>query len=185
MITDLTEIKNYLKDKNLCIIGNAKSILNYPKNIDNSYDIIGRMNHGITKGKETYIGSRTDILFTSTKIYNNEFIQFNPKYVVWMVEDLKRVPKYIENSIIRTPPEDWKMMKNQYPTNKLPSTGCLVINFLLKHIEFNSLTIYGFDFFKSGSHYHHLINQKWHPSEIEEKIITEMIEKHNNVEIIE
>ena len=75
-------------------------------------------------------------------------------------------------------------MKDKYPEKKLPSTGCLAINFLLKHIEFKSLTIYGFDFFKSGTWYHHLKNQCWHPVELEENIIKEMITNYKNREVI-
>jgi len=183
MITDLTEIKNYLKDKQICLLGNARSILNSPKDID-KYEIIGRMNHGIPIGKEHYIGNRTDILFSSTRLSNNEILKFHSRYLVWMVKDLKRLPEHLKSCTIQNPPEDWQEMKDKYPEKKLPSTGCLVINFLLKHIEFKSLTIYGFDFFKSGTWYHHLKKQMWHPAEIEERIIKEMIAKYNNVEVI-
>jgi len=183
MITDLTEIKNYLKDKQICLLGNARSILNSPKDID-KYEIVCRMNRGNPKGRERYIGSKTDILFSSTRMSNNEFLRFNTKYVIWMVKALKRVPIYLEKSIILSPANDWQEMKDKYPEKKLPSTGCLAINFLLKHIEFKSLTIYGFDFFKSGTWYHCLKHQNWHPAEIEEQIIKEMLTNHKNVEVI-
>ena len=183
MITDLTEIKNYLKDRQICLLGNARSILNKPKDID-KYEIVCRMNHGISKGKEQYIGSKTDILFSSTRLSNSEILRFHSRYLVWMVEDLKRLPEHLRSCTIQNPPMDWRELKDKYPEKKLPSTGCLVINFLLKHIEFKSLTIFGFDFFKSGTHYHNLKNQMWHPAELEKKIIKEMINGHKNVEVI-
>ena len=184
MITDLTEIKNYCKDKNICLLGNARSVLNTQKNID-QYDIIGRMNHGLPKGKEKFIGSRTDILFSSTRLSNSEILQFHSKYMVWMTASIKRLPEYLHSCTIQNPPEDWQELKDKYSKDKLPSTGCIVINFLLKHIEFNSLTIYGFDhFLKSGTHYHNLKNQIWHNGEFEKELITSWIKNRQNMKII-
>jgi len=185
MVTDLTEIQNYLKDKQICLLGNARSILNTPKDID-KYEIVCRMNRGIPNTKEKYIGNRTDILCTSTNNNLFEMLSFKPKYIIWMTKDQNLIKNnsYIKENAIRNPPEDWQELKDKYPENFLPSTGCIVINFLLKHIEFKSLTIFGFDFMKSGTWYHHIMNQKWHPAEFEKGFIETMISTKSNVELI-
>jgi hypothetical protein len=186
MITDLTEIKNYLKNKEICLLGNARSILRNPKDID-KYEIIIRMNRGVPEGKERFIGSRTDILCTSTQNTNREISQFNPKYVIWMTPNTKLFPYWLEvcHKTFQNPPEDWEELKNFYPYDKLPSTGCITINFLLKHIDFKFLTIYGFDFFKTTSHYNSPnFKQSWHPYEIEEKLIRDMVNARPHAEII-
>ena len=182
MQTDLTEIQNYLKDKQICLLGNARSILNAPKDID-KYEIIIRMNRGIPNDKEKYIGTRTDVLCTSTRNDTYELRKFNAKYVIWMTKCQKLLGSGIYN-YIQNPPSDWQTLKDKYPTDKLPSTGCIVINFLLRHIQFKTLTIYGFDFFKTGTHYHNMINQTWHPGEFERQLIMTMLSNRPNVELI-
>jgi len=183
MQTNLTEIKNYLKDKQICLLGNARSILNTPKDID-KYEIVCRMNRGLPIGKERYIGNRTDVLFTSTKLTSQLVLQYKTRYLVWMTKCQKLLPEWMKSCTIQNPPEDWQELKDQYPENKLPSTGCIVINFLLKHIEFKSLIIYGFDFMRSGTWYNNLKDPRWHPKETEEKIIKGLIGNCKNVEII-
>jgi hypothetical protein len=182
MQTNLTEIQNYLKDKQICLLGNARSILNNPKDID-KYEIIIRMNRGIPKGKEKYIGSRTDVLCTSTKNTLYEIHQFNPMFIIWMTKD-QNLKNPMIDYYIQNPPEDWQELKDSYPDKYLPSTGCIVINFLLKHVEFKSLTLMGYDFFCTGTFYHNLKNQSWHPAEFEEYFIKDMIFPYKNVELI-
>lgn len=184
MITDLMEIQNYLKDKQICLLGNARSILNTPKDID-KYEIVCRMNRGLPIGKERYIGKKTDILFTSTKLSNSEIFQFHTTYLVWMTKCQNLATETIKQCAIQNPPEDWQRLKDQYPENKLPSTGCIVINFLLKHIEFKSLILIGFDNFLSGTFYHSITNQKWHCGEYEKNLISEWIKTFSNINWIQ
>jgi len=182
MITDLTEIKKYLKNKQICLLGNARSILNNTKNID-KYEIVCRMNHGYSRpNKELYIGKKTDILFTSTKLSNKEILQFHSRYLIWMTKSIKRLPEHLRSCTIHNPPEDWQELKDLYPNKQLPSTGCIVINFLLKHIEFKSLTIYGFDnFLKSGTWYHGIKNQAWHNGKFEKELMENWFKNKSNI----
>ncbi len=179
MITNLNKIKTYLKNKNICLLGNARSILNNKKNID-KYDVVCRMNRGVSKGREKYIGSRTDILFISTKFNNYYLHNFKPKYVIWMTESQGLASEWIRKNAIQNPPEDWQKLKSEFPPGILPSTGILSIYFLLKYINFKSLTIYGFDFFKSGTWYHHLRNSPWHEKNTEKQLILTWINVNKN-----
>ena len=182
MQTDLSKLQSYLANKDIVLLGNSRSILTNEKNID-KYDVVCRINRGKPEGKEQFIGSRTDILFLATKMREPAIKQdFNPKFVVWTTECQKLALPWVMENAIQNPAEDWRELKSNLPA--LPSTGYVTINFLLKHINFKSLTIYGFDFFKSGTWYHNLRNQKWHCFKEEEKLIKEMI-KNKNIKLIE
>ena len=184
MKDNLIEIQEFLKNKNLCLLGNSRSILKNKKDID-KFDIVCRINRGYSQGKEEYIGSRTDILFISTQLKENLRSKFNAKYVVWMTKSQGLATKWIKENSFQNPIEDWEELKVQYSKDKLPSTGCIALNFLIKYIQFKNLTIYGFDFFKSGTWYHNIKNQNWHDVDIEKRIILDLINRtKSNVEII-
>ena len=173
MLKDLTLIQHFMKDKNIVLLGNSRSILLNKKNIDD-FDIICRINRGKPKDKEEFIGSRTDVLFLATRMTSEAIKQdFNPAFVVWTTACQKLALPWVNEYAIQNPSEDWRKLRKKLP--KLPSTGCVTINFLLKHIEFKSLSIYGFDFFKTGTWYHNIRNQKWHCFKEEEILINEMI----------
>lgn len=182
MKNNIIEIQNFLNHKTICLLGNSNNILKNKKNID-SYDIVCRINRGIPKEKENFIGSRTDILFLSTKMEDTDITKnFNPKYVVWITKDTTRQTNWINHNVIRVPVEDWQNVKNQLTT--LPSTGCVSLYFLINHIEFDRLDIYGFDFFRSGTWYHNLKHQTWHNGTLEEKFITNLIKNNERVSLI-
>ena len=181
MENNLTEIRKYLKDKHICLLGNATSILDNKKNIE-SFDVVCRMNKGVSKGREAFIGKRTDILFLSTHVSKTIFNMFNPKFAVWMTQSEKRTSKEIKKTAIQNPIEDWYELKKLLLKN--PSTGCLAIKFLIKYINFKSMVIYGFDFFASGTFYHNLKTQNWHNFKKEEVFIKDLIKNKENVRLI-
>jgi len=182
MIKTLSIIKNFTENKNIVLLGNSRSILINKKNI-NDFDIVCRINRGKPKDKEEFIGSRTDVLFLATRMTGEVIKQdFEPTYVVWTTECKKLALPWVKENAIQNPPEDWRGLRSKLPS--LPSTGCVTINFLLKHINFKSLTIYGFNFFKDGTWYHDLMNQKWHCFKEEEILIKNMIKPFKNIKLI-
>jgi len=177
----LNDIQRYLENKNICLLGNSKSIFHTQKNID-SYDIVCRINKGYPKGREKYIGSRTNILFLATHIEGNEIQrEFNPQFVIWTTKSTELQSEWVRNNAIQNPADDWQ--KVQFILTTLPSTGCIAIYFLLNYINFKTLTIYGFDFFKSGTWYHNL-KQTWHCGDIEKEFITNLIQKDSRVQLM-
>jgi len=125
----LSEIQAFCKDKNICLLGNADSILRRAHNID-SFDIVCRMNRGSPKGKEKYIGSRTDILFTSTGM-SGRMIQseFDPKHLVWMTVCYRLASPYTLRNAIQNPTEDWNELYKKLKMN--PTTGLMALYFIL------------------------------------------------------
>jgi len=179
----LTEIQEFCKDKKICLLGNANSVLNKKKNID-SFDIIGRMNRGTPWGKEAFIGSRTDILFLSTHM-GGENIQrsFDPRFVIWMTICNRLASSWVLKNAIQNPPEDWDALYDKLSIN--PTTGMMALNFLLKHIDFKSLAIYGFDFFKTKTWYNTRIDSgQKHSGRKEKKLFMDMIANNKKVEFM-
>jgi len=185
MVKDLKEIKEFLNNKNICLLGNAKGILETKKDIE-KYDIICRMNRGYPRGKEPYIGKRTDILFLSTRLDETKMLQgFNPKFIVWMVDSDKRANPYIKKNAIQNPVSDRdELIIKLSQDKKKPSTGIMAIYFLLKYIDFKSLNIYGFDGYRSGTWYHNLKTQNWHNFKNEEKLIEKWIKTKENIKLL-
>jgi len=179
----LTEIQKFCKGKEICILGNANSVLNKKKDID-SFDIVGRMNRGTPQGKEKFIGSRTDILFHSTHM-SGENIQrsFNPRFAVWMTICNRLASSWTLKNAIQNPPDDWDALYDKIGIN--PTTGMMTLNFLLKHIDFKSLTIYGFDFFKTKTWYNTRIDSgQKHSGEKEKVLFMGMIKDRKNVRFL-
>lgn len=184
MIANLTELHQYFYNKKICLLGNSDSILLSEK-VYTNYDIICRINRGIPQGKEQYIGDRTDILFIATRLTPQLYQAFNPKYVIWTTECQNLATDWIKENAYQNPVEDWRELKAEFPKDKLPSTGLVSINFLVKRIAFKSLTIYGFDFFKTGTHYNHIKHQPWHLGDLEEKLILDLIKDKINIKLVQ
>jgi len=144
------------------------------------------MNRGSPRGKEEYIGSRTDILFLSTGLTRRGVHSAYTSYrhVVWMTECNRLAHPWVFRTAIQNPKEDWRALRKELEIN--PSTGMTALNFLIKHINFKSLTIYGFDFFKTKSWYNTKPESgKGHSGEKEKVKILKMVSEHENVRLIQ
>lgn len=179
----LNEIKAFCKGKKVCLIGNADSVLNKKKDID-SFDVVCRMNRGRPEGKERYIGSRTDIHFLSTSMSRKNIEHyFSPRFVVWMTICNRLAHPWVLQNAIQNPKEDWNALYNDLKIN--PTTGLMALNFVLKYLEFKSLTIYGFDFFKTKTWYNTKIDSgQKHSGKKEKVMILGMIKDRENVKLL-
>ena len=183
MKQSLLEIQEFCKDKRICLIGNADSILRRKRDID-SFDVICRMNRGMPEGKEDFIGSRTDVLFLSTHMDGRNIEQsFDPRFVVWMTMCHRLASSWAMRNAIQNPKEDWQALFNQLKIN--PTTGMMSLNFILKHIEFKDLTIFGFDFFATKTWYNTKIDSgQKHSGKKEKTLFMKMIEGKKNVRLV-
>jgi len=186
----LQDIQNLMNNKRICLIGNSRSVLENKKDIDR-YDIICRLNRGYPQKKEKYIGSRTDILFYATRIHERDIIRrFNPKYVICFSTSERKVTDWIRENAYEPFKEqwawdEWNIMNNKLPKEARPTAGSIAVSFILNHINYKSLTIYGFDFFETGTWYHNLKGAyKAHNAKAEKELILSMIKNKSNVELI-
>ncbi len=147
----LAKIQGLCKGKNMCIIGNADSVLKTKKNID-SFDIVGRMNRGKPQGKEEFIGSRTDILFLSTGLSRKSMeLAYGLCPTVWMTANHRLAHPWVLRNGVQNPKKDWHELYKELGIN--PTTGMMTLKFCLKYLEFETLTIFGYDFFETKSWY--------------------------------
>lgn len=183
MTQDLREIQAFCKGKRICILGNADSVLRRKRNID-GFDIVGRMNRGAPAGLEQFIGSRTDILFLSTGMSGDNIRgDFDPRFVVWMTACHRLAQPWTLRNAIQNPKEDWHFLYKKLGIN--PTTGMMTLNFILNHIEYKSLTIYGFDFFKTKTWYNTRIDDgQKHSGKKEEGLFMEMIKGKKGVRFV-
>jgi len=184
MIQDLTEIREYCRDKRICLIGNADSVLRRERKIDSQHDIICRMNRGTPKGKERFIGERTDILFLSTGMSGENIkTNFDPKYVVWCTECIRLAQSWVLHNAIQNPAKDWHWLHKRLGKN--PSTGMMALYFMLQNIQFRKLTIYGFDFFATKSWYNTEIDSgQKHNGQKEKVLFGELVKDKKNIRLV-
>jgi hypothetical protein len=83
---------------------------------------------------------------------------------------------------IQNPREDWAALFKKLGIN--PTTGMMSLYFMLNHIKFNSLTIYGFDFFATKTWYNVKIDSgQKHSGNKEKALLKKMIEGKKNVRL--
>jgi len=157
---ELQELQSYMEGKTIALIGNGKCILNRPygKLID-SHEVVIRMNGGAPV-KERYkdsVGTKLDIY--SVNIDTAHYIARGKqaKYILRLNPKGKNQLDNHQVQMIKTFPniyyafgEVQKQIKRLDKTefiNTRPSTGAWTMEFLVKNINFKSISLFGFDFF--------------------------------------
>jgi hypothetical protein len=169
---------NYFINQRIVLFGNAKSVLSTEKEIDTQYDIICRTNKGFSQGQEKYIGTRTDVLFLSIPLTDKELLKFNPNYLVWCTPKHNKMTSYLKENALFYNEKDWKLLNDKL--GHRPSTGMMAIDLLsCLSSSWKSLTLYGFDHWKTETWYLNRIVPCHHNPEAEKKYIEELIKAFN------
>lgn len=158
----LQSIQKNLRDQRIALIGNAKSVLTRPKDID-SYDKVIRLNRGYPRDREAFLGTRTDVLGLAIHLGSEEIVEeFDPALLIWVSmaawkKGQEHVPKWqlsplLAASAYQTGIPAWNDCRNKLGYR--PSTGCLMIHFLASNISFKSLTLFGFDWWETPTWYY-------------------------------
>jgi len=170
-----------LKNKKIALIGNAKSIFNSHKDID-QYDIIIRMNKGFPRGAKDSLGSRTDILALSLNL-DKETIQkeYDPKFIIWCTPENREFVNHdwLKFLTIFYPMENWNVLNETLKSR--PSTGCMMIDFLYNYIDFAELHLYGFDFWETPNWYTNTIHIDKHDPEAEQFYVNELVKNNERI----
>jgi len=176
------KIESYLKDKRVCLLGNAQSILQKENPID-TYDVVCRCNRGFPWGKEKFIGSKTDILFTSYAVNPTDLKKLAPRYIVWCTpRHEKMTPEFADEVDMVFAMKDWINLERELGSR--PSTGCMAIYWLMNHAPFKSLDVYGFDFWKSNTWWEPRTAPIPHNPEAEKKYIEWLEDKNSCLTIM-
>lgn len=167
----MQELMAYLENKNIALVGNAKSIFDKTRDID-KHEVIIRLNKGTPNGKEAFIGKRTDVLAVSMDLTKIEIkgLFGDPKFLMYMTpHNRENLSWHLSNNASFYPKLNWRVLKRTLEAR--PSTGCMMFDFLWNYIEFSELHIYGFDFMKSPNWYTEKIHVGPHNYEAEEHYI--------------
>jgi hypothetical protein len=147
----LDTIESLLRGRSVALVGNAASLLQKHRNIDD-HDVVVRINRGpFVPDPEKRAGSRTDILLISTFEGGQDYLGAAP-HVIWMTP---RFRDEISRSRLRRLyfyPEPWWVELSQC-VGARPSTGCMGIDLISKLIAPGELYLYGFDFWRTHTTY--------------------------------
>ena len=164
---ELEELQSYMEGKSIAVVGNGKCILDkaYGKDID-SHDVVVRINGGAPahlKYPEN-AGLKHDIYSINMDSAHHISRGNQAKYILRLnplgknklddkqIRMLKLFPNLYYAFGLQQ--KQIKKLASTYPFSselnnlKRPSTGAWTLEFLVKNIEFNYISLYGFDFFK-------------------------------------
>jgi len=148
----MNRIRDLYRDKTIIIIGNASSLIGKGKGrIIESYDIIVRLNKGWPKYPED-LGIRTDAWSFSCSCLCDKFCHELADTPIKLFLNPRLYSPNIPKDFIQNDMESYREFIKQLGYRR-PSTGCITIDFFSRHIPYKSLSIIGFDFFKSGTWY--------------------------------
>ena len=170
-LNKLNQLKEYLKNKRVIIIGPSNSLLKKKnRELIDTFDVVVRVNRGIEpiKSYSEYIGTRTDILYNcllehpdNGGIIDIEFLKTNNlKYIVFHPEvsyegqATNKIPKHINKKTLQNLNKNFKLNMidyNKYNTISKqlkcrPNTGFIAIFDLLSY-DIKELYITGYTFY--------------------------------------
>jgi len=159
-------IYKLIKNKDIAIVGNAKSVFNKKRDIDN-HDVVIRLNRGFPK---VGIGNRTDILGLSSVLTQKEIKRYNPKAILWCTPKHELMTDYLKKVAYIFPKSSWVNLESRI--NARPSTGLMMIYYVLSSCK--SITLYGFDFWNSNTWYSNENRPGPHNPKSEEQFIRQL-----------
>jgi len=181
----LSHLQSFCKNKSICLVGNAKSMLGNGRGewID-SHDIVLRMNQGFpSEAHAKDIGLRMDIwacgLLTPHYPILSYVDQYDPKIITWLsAYSNKNMPLQMAEKT-HTADMDFFIECGENLNGHRPSTGMLHVELFSRKIPFKKLSIYGFDFFRTPEFYRgHVVTAKHQPA-IEREHFMQLIKKKN------
>lgn len=150
---NFSDLESLFKDKSVALVGNSHKVKGGSYSVD-KHDVVVRMNRAWAMPDEMKksVGSRLDVLAASIEQENIDYLVDKYPVVLWMTPKHRDLfsPKATEE-LFFYPLEWWQELYNVLGAN--PSTGCMVFDVIRRYIGNGHVTLYGFDFFKSGNWY--------------------------------
>lgn len=146
----LADLKQAAAGQRIAVVGNARSLGEKALGADiDAHDIVLRMNSAPQPAPHSH-GTRTDWLATSIPLKSDRLAQLSPDRLLWMTRKRKRLPyDYARrNGFFLNPPAPMDCLSQKL--GGPPSTGMMVLE-LMHSLPFETISVYGFDFFKSLS----------------------------------
>lgn len=171
---ELNEISDFFKGKQVALIGNAQSLLDFPRPEIDSFDTVVRINKGpIVANEHRGIGVRTDINFVSAFQGSMSKLINMSQYTIYM-SPLKRESALLNSEqLLFYPLEWWDELYEE--VGHRPSTGCMGIDLITRMIGDGELHLFGFDFWKTPTSYNGIRRPGPHCPSSEEKFALKML----------
>lgn len=172
----LEDIQEYVKDKNVILVGNSENVKHYDKSkLIDDHDVVVRMNHAIPGGN---LGDKTDIWLCSYNKKSDQTLKFsifNADVNIRLNDDDNLHESLIDKFYIWPDAERDKIRK--IIKSKYPSTGVMAIYFFTEYCQSKSLTIVYMDGFITKTFYNkYAIAEKYHNVMSEREYINNMVE---------
>ena len=137
-------VLDYLKGKNVAIVGNAQSQFekSYGKEIEKA-DIVIRFNKGFISKPESQ-GTKTNILMLACDLTEDELASYGAEITI------NRSSKYNNKTDYTLDGKDREVLRNKIYINQ-PTTGFIAIDMCMTANA--KITLYGFDFEKTPTFY--------------------------------
>lgn len=137
---NIPEIKEFIKDKRVAVVGNASSIFDKQNGaLIDSYDIIIRFNYGFIKNIESQ-GTKTDIHIVAVNLKPEEYELFKSKFTL----NRSRICHNPCKTVL------WADRKRLMNNGKQASSGFIAIDICLSGVA-KEIALFGFDFGKTQS----------------------------------
>lgn len=148
-------LKEMIAGRSVAVVGNAKSLLDtdFGPAID-AHDVIIRLNRGFVV-QPTAQGSRTDLVGITPELTEDETAnRFAPQAFVMLTPKMRHYafkrPENIRRTIFYAY-RFWLADRNRI--GRRPSSGYMMISYLLRLNSAASITLYGFDFGATQTYY--------------------------------
>lgn len=148
-------LRDMIAGKSVAVVGNAQSLFGagFGPEID-AHDVIIRMNKGIVNDPASQ-GTRTDIVTLTPELTEAETrTAFHPKLYVFLIHRLRHF-RYSDaqtlDTMVMYALRYW--MADQRMIGRRPSSGFMMISYLLRLNCAAQITLYGFDFGNSATFY--------------------------------
>jgi len=176
---NLTRFQNYCRDKTIAIVGNSSTIFNksYGKKID-SHDIVFRFNWTIEKDLHKWsanTGTKFNVYvfaiksagrfknMATRKLFSNkEFIlRLRHDDSHYLKNDQLKINDKIKKKILYYNLEEFRdsISLDLFKGSRDASAGAMTLQFILDCVDFKSISLFGFDFFKSSENTPGLSNE--------------------------
>ncbi len=159
----LETIREYIKDKNMIMIGNSESLLNmYQGKLIDKFDLIIRFNEGFMLPEIVeHTGVKTHIwvcgLYQERRIKRGFDYFKDCDYILRLnAKHFQYTPTYIKPKTFayRSHMEFNKLEQEIQSRSGTPSTGISSIDFFVNYAKtYKTITLIGFDFFKQPTYY--------------------------------
>ena len=178
-------LADFVRDKAVALVGNAGSLLNGKLGGQiEAEDLVIRLNRGFVVDPEAQ-GSRTDAVSITPELSEAEIIErFSPQRLLFLTHRLRHYRIFKPENVRRTlfyKSRYWRADRRKI--GRRPSSGYMMLSWLLRVGTAKSITLYGFDFGATRTYYNPSDYRTPHDFEAEREIILDW-EAKNLVRIV-